>query len=157
MNTLKITAYKADGTLFRSKMESEDDVPEFEMCHNSWWYLHGKLESFVGYDKGITTNCLSAGYSKFTIDWSEIQGNEVVDVLQDRERPVMHVDGIIPVEIEGVMKPCLGYFWTTDERTITWKGRAYPYWQQRGIVCLADDREGCKYAQKKYDERARML
>lgn len=154
---LKMTAYQVGGQLYKSKFKSEREVPEQEMCHNSWWYLHGKLQDVVGYDKAITTNCKSAGYSRDTIDWSEINDNQVQEVLQDRIRPVMYVNDIIPVEVEGFDEPCVGYFWTTDERLIYWKGVEYPYWKQRGLVCFKDDKEACEYAQKKYNERTRIL
>ena len=155
--TLNMIAYQVNGELFRSKLKTENEVPEEEMCHNSWWYLHGELEDLVGYDKAITTNCKSAGYSRDTIDWSEISGNIVNDVLKDRTRPVMYVNDIIPVAIEGVDKPCVGYFWTTDEHPIYWKGKEYPYWNQRGLVCFKDDKEACEFALKKYNSRTSMI
>jgi len=148
MNTLKMTAYHVDGTLHNSKFKSENEVPEDEMCHNSWWYLHGELENEVGYDKAITTNCNSAGYSKETIDWSMISGNIVEDVHQDRTRPVMCINGEVPVEVEGIDKPCTGFFWTEEKPNIIWKGKEYPYWHQRGLVCFSDDKDACEYARE---------
>ena len=153
MNTLKMTAYHVDGTLHESKYKSENEVPEEEMCHNSWWYLHGELQDEVGYDKAITTNCNSAGYSKETIDWSSIRGNVVTEVFKDRTRPVMYVNGEISVEVEGFDRPCIGFFWTADEHNITWNGKEYPHWKQRGLVCFADDEEACKYARKLMAEK----
>ena len=146
MNTLKITAYHVDGTLHKSKYNSENEVPEEEMCHNSWWYLHGELQSEVGYDKAITTNCNSAGYSKETIDWSNISDNVVTEVFKDMTRPVMCVNGEIPVEVEGFNRPCIGFFWTEERPDIIWKSKKYPFWRQRGLVCFADDEEACAYA-----------
>lgn len=157
MEILKMIAYQDDGQLFRSKHKSEKEIPKDEMCHNSWWYLHGKLEELVGYDKAITTNCKSAGYSKETIDWSEIHGNEVKSVFEDKMIPVMYVNAIIPVEIEGIDKPCVGYFWTTDEYPIYWKEQSYPYWNQRGLVCFEDDKEACEFALEKYLTKTTMI
>ena len=111
----------------------------------------------MGYDKAITVNCKSAGYSMYTVDWSEISGDRVVSVFSDNLRSVMHVNGIIPVEVEGFDKPCVGYFWTTEEREVEWKGKKYPFWNQRGLVCFADDKEACEYAKKKYEEKSDML
>ena len=157
MNTLEMTAYHVNGTLHNSKFKSEKEIPEEEMCHNSWWYLHGNLQDEVGYDKAITTNCKSAGYSRETIDWSEISGNIVKKVRQDRTRPVMYVNGEIPVKVEGFDKPCTGFFWTEEERNIIWKGKEYPYWHQRGLVCFSDDEKACKYAKKLMVEKPKFF
>ena len=151
MNTLKMTAYQVDGNLYKSQYKSENDVPEDEMCHNSWWYLHGELQDIVGFDKAITTNCKTAGYSKETINWTSIEGSEVKSVRKNKPliHPVMHINAIIPVEVEGIYKPCIGYFWTGGERLVSWKGKQYLVWQQRGLVCLKDDEKACEYALEK--------
>lgn len=110
-----------------------DDIPPEEREYAGLWYLHGELENLVGYDKAIVTNLKEGGFSKTSSEF----GN------------TMCVDEIIPVEIEGISQPCIGYFWTTDNTGDSWI--------QRGLVCLKSDTEGCKYAESKYNEKARRL
>lgn len=123
---------------------------EDELDNNSWWYLHGELERKFGYDKGIAVNCKTVGLSVPTIDWSSIDGKEVKRVFSEKDRWELHANGEIPVEVEGVDEPCIGYFWTTDLTLVSWKGNKYPLWKQRGLVCLLSDKKGCEDALKKY-------
>lgn len=144
------------------KVESKTqyaDIPEDERDNNSWWYLHGKLEDFCGYDKAITTNCKSCGFSRETVDWSSIRGDNVVKVCNENKltRWEMHLNGIVPVTVEGVDKPCVGYFWTAEEHEVYYKGKAYPHWKQRGLVVFEDDCEAREYAQKQYNEKSEKL
>jgi len=134
-----------------------EDVPRKERDNNSWWYLHGELDEFVGYDKATAVNCFSIGVSKETLNWSSICGNKVEEVFDEEPYYRMHLNGTIPVEIEGVDKECIGYFWTTDEHDIYYKDKAYPFWWQRGLVCFVDDTEACAYAQEKMNERTTFL
>lgn len=134
-----------------------EDIPEHERDNNSWWYLHGKLEELVGYDKAIAINCFSLGISKETLHWSSIHGDNVTEVYDEKPYYRMYFNGKISVEIDGIDKPCIGYFWTTDESPIYYKRRKDLYWCQRGLVCLADDKEACRYAALKMQERTRML
>ena len=132
---------------------SIDDIPRNERDNNSWWYLHGELESLVGYDKAVVCNCKSGGFGKETIDWSEISGNEVLSVHSENTKMCMHINGIVDVEIEGIDKPCVGYFWTDREKSIYWKRKEYGFWNQRGLVCFKDDEESCAYADKLMREK----
>lgn len=136
-----------------------EDVPEEERDNNGWWYLHYKLEDIVGYDKATTSNCKSAGYSRKTIRWSEISGNKVNKVRgNDPENYYnIYINSIVPVEVEGVDKPCVGFFWTTDEHDIYWKDIAYPHWYQRGLVCLMEDINGIEDAYNKFLEKTTVL
>lgn len=154
-NTLKIVAWNVNGESF-SKTKYED-VPKDERDNNSWWYLHGKLEDEVGFDKAFATNCKSAGYSKETLDWSSIKGNQVTEVFSETPRLCIYANGEIPVEVEGIDKPCIGFFWTTEEKEIFWKYKSYPYWSQRGLVCFADDEKACEYARKKMKEKSNFI
>ena len=129
------------------------DIPENERDNNNWWYLHCNLEDYVGYDKATAINCDSIGISKETIYATCIIGNKVESVFHENIHKEMHFTGIIDVEIEGIDKPCIGYFWVTKERDIIWKNKTYPYWKQRGLVCFKDDIDGCKDAYKKYSEQ----
>lgn len=134
-----------------------EEIPPEERDNNSWWYLHGKLTDLVGYDKAISTNCKSGGFSKETINWSEIEGNVVTSLSNDFPTSQICIDGIVDVEIEEIEEPCVGYFWTTNNRLIYWEGKPYDYWEQRGLVCLKSDIEGCKYAKEKYEEKSTKL
>lgn len=155
MNTLKLIAFCANGkSLGTIKLE---DIPAEERDWNSWWYLHGELEKIVGYDKATTINCKSAGYSRETINAGEIHGSDVINLSPNLPCTMMYINGIVPVEIEGISEPCVGYFWTTNNRKISWQGKEYDFWDQRGLVCLKSDQKGCKYAEKKYKEKSKIL
>lgn len=133
-------------------------VPRDELDRNSGWYLHGELENLVGYDKAYTTNCKTMGHSRQSLDWHVIRGHEAE--VHDPDHPYrwgMYVNDIIPVQVQGVDEPCVGYFWTVDEPPITWHGQEFPLWCQRGLVCLESDTPARLYAGRKYQERAWSL
>ena len=134
-----------------------EDIPMKEKDWNSWWYLHGKLESITHYDKATVTNCLSGGFAKDTINWESIIGDKVEKLADYKPTHMMCFDGIVDVEIEGIDLPCKGYFWTTNYRTVYWKRKPYQIWDQRGLVCLADDEEACEYALSKMKDKSDML
>ena len=134
-----------------------EDIPNEEKDWNSWWYLHGKLENFVGYDKATVTNCKSGGFARETVAWSEIVGDKVIAVYDKKPSTELYLNGIVNVEIEGIDKPCKGYFWTTDERDVYWQGKSYKHWKQRGLVCFADDEKACQYAESAMSARDTML
>lgn len=134
-----------------------EDIPKEEKDWNSWWYLHGKLEDFVHYDKATVTNCLSGGFARETINSACIINNKVESLADWMPLHKMYLNDIVNVEIEGIDKPCIGYFWTTPDITVYWEGKPYKTWQQRGLVCFKDDTEACEYAKKKYEEKTRIL
>lgn len=155
---LKLCAY--DEPWVESKYKGDyKSVPKDERGYNSWWYLHGELEYLVGYDKAYPINCKSSGNAKETINWSEISHSKVKQLRDDGNltRWEIHINGIIPVQVKGVDKPCVGYFWTTNEHDIEWEGKKYPYWEQRGLVCLESDSEGREDALKKFQEKTTIL
>lgn len=124
----------------------------------SWWYLHGDLEDKISYDQGVAYNYVELGLYKETPDWSMIRGNEVTELHSNELRKRMYFNGIIDVEVFGINEPCVGYFWTVDKSDITnLDGKKYPHWEQRGLVCLKSDKQGCEYALKKYNERSTWL
>lgn len=154
MNTLKLVACSVNGnTIGNIKLE---DIPPEERDWNSWWYLHGKLTDLTGYDKAVVINCKSAGYSRETIHWSRISGNEVIEIDSNPSYEI-YINGIIPVKIEGIQEECIGYFWTTKHRRVYWQGKGYDCWMQRGLVCLKSDTKGCKEAKKKYIKQTNVL
>lgn len=134
-----------------------EDIPVEELDWNNYWYLHGELESFVQYDKAYVTNCLSGGFSKETINYSCIIDDEVQSLAENMPKHAMCFDGIADVKIEGIDKPCIGYFWTDNYRTVAYQGESYQTWRQRGLVCFIDDKEGCEYAKKKMKEKSAAL
>lgn len=147
-----------DTSMFGSKEEWEknyDAIPLNERDNNSWWYLHGSLESEFGFDKGTAMNSKSAGYSLETVNWREINNHTVTEVRPGQPLLIhrMHIDGEVPVEIHGSDKPAVGFFWTEDRGDVEYEGRTYPHWQQRGLVCYADDKEGCEYAREVLHEK----
>ena len=168
MKEIEVTTYKvlkmiADwryGDKPKNTREYED-IPVNERDNNSWWYLHGELQSFVHYDKATVTNCESGGFGVETINPRKLDGDQVEEI--DEENPtcyMIHLDGIVEVEVEGIDKPCIGFFWTTKSRCyekIYWKDEPYEWWEQRGLVCFKDDTEACKYAFQKYREKAQCL
>ena len=87
----------------------------------------------------------------------EIDGNTVISISDKIPTHKMYVNGIIDVEIEGINEPCVGYFWTTYDKKIYWEGKAYDFWEQRGLVCLKSDEEGCKDAKTRYDLKYKFL
>ena len=156
METLKMIVDDVSWVKIESTTKYED-VPEKERDNNSWWYLHGELEAEAGYDKATAINCYSLGISKETLHWSSIRGRHVEEVFDEEPYFRMYFNGTISVEVEGIDKKCIGYFWTTDEHDIIYNGRFYPYWCQRGLVCCVDDVEARAYAEKEMNERSIIL
>jgi hypothetical protein len=155
METLKMTAYwynpKPPG------VREWTEVPYLETDKSSWWYLHGELQEIIGFDKALVTNVKSGGFSKDTIDWTAIDNrSQVTSVRSGILEPVMHVTGVVPVEIEGIPRKCLGYFWIDDTRDIFWEGQKYPYWKQRGVVVLKDNKNDMEYAEKLFREQPKI-
>lgn len=151
--TLKMVAWTCGGDNAFGTMNYED-IDEKEMDDNSWWYLHGKLEEMAGYDKATCINCREIGISFPTINWTGINGSEVIEIREDEpEINRMHFTGVIDVDINGLDEPCVGFFWVTDEKIVQYKDRLYPLWKQRGLVCLKSDKKAIEYAQKKWVEK----
>lgn len=131
MKILKLIADWRYGNKPKDTRDYEDIDPN-EREYASFWYLHGKLEELVGYDKATVTNLREGEFGKDSKEYGYM----------------MCLDGIVPVEIEGIPDPCVGYFWITEYTDI---------WVQRGLVCLKSDLEGCEYAESKYKEKASSL
>lgn len=136
-----------------------ESVPKDELDFNNWWYLHGKLEDLIGYDKAYTTNCKSAGYSRQQINYSCISGRKVRELREDGNlmRYEMHLDGIVPVKVKGVDERCVGYFWTKELTETEYEGKQYTIWQQRGLICLESDKDGREYALSAFKEKRDSL
>lgn len=119
-------------------------IPKIELDNNSWWYIHGQLEKDLGYDKGCLINCLSLNVSKETVNWITIKDGK----CNPRKYYNMYFNGIIDIKVEGIDKPCVGYFWT--ENTTSYDKGSFQRWKQRGLICYKDDIEGREYALDKY-------
>jgi len=111
-----------------------NSIPDEEKCHNGGWYFHGELCELLGFDLGFATNAVSLG---LTVP---------VDSKIGRD---LYINGVYPCEIEGVDKPCIGYFWTC--------GKDESDYRQRGLVCFTDDVDACKYAEEMYNEKSVCL
>ena len=97
-------------------------------CFGNWWYLHGKLESLIGFDCGMFAKL---PYELMTSNVDEDHG--VV--------PATNLNGIYKVRVAGVNRPCLGVFWTINRF-----GKPV----QRGLVCFAHDKYYLKHALSKH-------
>lgn len=133
------------------------DIDPSERDNNSWWYLHGELQNYVGFDKATVTNCNTGGFGKETIYWTDISGNKVISIASEDPQIQMYFNGEVDVEIEGIDKLCKGFFYVTNEHKIYYKDQEYLYWEQRGLVCFADDTKACEYAKKKMNQKSQIL
>jgi hypothetical protein len=119
-------------------------------CDNAgWWYLHGKLEEQVHYDKAMILNCTEAGDTVETLRWWEIRGDKCTS-YSDKPYRVMHVNGVRRCNVIGVNGDCLGFFYTEDEREVTYDKGTFTYWKQRGYIVQRNDKDGVLDALHKY-------
>lgn len=118
-------------------------------AYNNWWYLHGKLEDILGYDKASVINAKECPeYIRMIHGIDSLSGDKTII-------PELYINDIIECEVVGVEEPCIGYFWTTNK----WAKECFddPHWDQRGLVCLKSDIGGCEYALSRYKEKSRSL
>ena len=142
--TIKIIDWNNPG---RDKLNPQD------IFYNNWWYFHGKLETILGYDKGIMYKCNS--FKEVPIVDSAYFRNGIwhAECETLKLRKEAYLNGEFPVEVDTISKPCVGFFWTTDEHPYEvttktgdlWAGTMY---YQRGLVCLKDDVKACNYAKE---------
>jgi len=127
-----------------------------EWDNNSWWYLHGELVSKVAFDKAIVINATEADVTVPTIRWRRIEGNNCTsyDDIPHRE---IHLNEITKCNVIGVHGDCLGFFWTTDEKTVNYDKGSFSFWNQRGLVVQRDDIHGVLQAYHAYIMQKRML
>ena len=90
---------------------------ELEDITLGWWYLHGQLQEDIGTDQGYILN-LTPEQLDFT------------------NRTII-LNGIYEVEVVGIDKPCIGFFWFNFNKV-------------RGLVEYKDDKAGLKYARQQY-------
>jgi len=138
MQKLKITAFLPDGkTLYKSHYPSADDVPDREWFPGLWHFF-GSVKEALGIDQGFVTNCEELGIASDKLDYESIENGEVTSIYSQYKRREMNFDGIADVEVEGVQKPCKGYFWT-ESTTVRHGGKVFPMWDQYGLIVYADN------------------
>ena len=146
MKTLKIIATHVDDSLHnvdnpRDHMDSitQHYYEDKNSIVSNWWYLHGNLDSEIGYDKGVFCNL--EDFNLYIKNCYYNGNKRYFDI-------VCLEDGIYDVEIIGIDKPCVGYFWIINKEHIP---------ECHGLVCFKDDKEACEYAEQKYKEKSQYL
>ena len=124
---LKIIACQVGGSFYNIPESEKYYCQLNENVKNSggWWYLHGQLQEEIGYDKGLILN---------------IEPEEMNSTQTD-----IALEGIYQVEVEGIEKPCIGYFWIDSLKL------------GRGLVCYKNDLESVEYARNKYQQKSDRL
>lgn len=157
---LKIVPYYYPDAKEIIKLAKKDNKNNLD--NNSWWYIDGKLEDLLGYDKGVIINMSEfPQYQGDTLSWTKIVGDETyVDKFISKKE--IKFTGIIEVEVLGVSEECIGYFWVTDERTIYAEDKdknktSFQNWRQRGIVCLESDKEARTKASILFNRKDRFI
>lgn len=140
---IEIIAETSDGIY-----KDSEEIKELLKTHktkrvSNWWFLHGKLEDEIEFDKGIILDNDSLKYLEYTDKDNHKQYKEYY--LED---------GIYDIKIIQLDKPCKGYFWTFFEEFGNIKG-VVP--MMHGLVCYADDKEANEYAYRRYTEKAVWL
>ncbi len=134
--------------------------------YNNWWYLHGKLEDILHYDKASIINAKECPeFIKMVPEAEKLGGDGTIwtgRVKSFKFIPWLYLNDIVECEVLGIEEPCVGYFWTTDELAMTItseSGECFDdhHWFQRGLICLKSDIESCEYALKKFTEKETFL
>lgn len=156
MQKLKITAFLPDGkTLYKSHYPSADDVPDSEWFPG-YWHFFGSIKEDLGIDQGFATNCEELGIASDKLDYESIENGEVTSIHSQYKRREMNFDGIIEVEVEGVQKPCKGYFWT-ESTTVRHDGTVFPMWDQYGLIVYSDNEKDNAEASTRRKEARRVI
>lgn len=129
-----------------------------EWDNNPWWYLHGKLSTITGFDKGTVINATKANVSHISL-YCNLVTCDTAKIWEERQVNKMRLNGIVLCNVIGVDDDCVGYFWTTNEKRVTLAGtdQSIDYWDQRGLVVLKRDVLAMEYAFYKYLLKADML
>lgn len=118
----------------KEKLFEEYNIEKNKRIYCPYIFLHGELETIVGYDQIEILNP-----SDFDIqeDHRIILADPVVTLYWLKET------GIFDCKVIGVDKPCVAYIWAT--------GNYIDYC--RGFICLKSDKEAIQYAEKNYNEK----
>ena len=146
LRKLKIIAETLDGYYHPStSLEAVKHLIEYAPKGvSSWWYLHGKLQDLVGYDKAIIVEFSPMLLHKTYID---------KDINKEYTKKYLP-DGIYEVEILDIDKPCVGYFWTEFEEFDNIVGEVPT---MRGLVVFKDDVKAVNYAKEMYIKKSTFL
>lgn len=125
----------------------EQDNFKGERINGGFCYLHGDVETEVGFDcidfvglpqeYTITRPCVST------------HGTRVTAYHGDETYP--HLNGIFPIKVIGIRRACIGFFWTEYDGEFMFNGKEYIRLRQRGYVLFRDD-ECLPAIQSKYDK-----
>lgn len=150
-------------------------IDKFPECvpSSNYWYLHGQLETDVGFDLAL-----------FTIDNKDLMCDQFIlkknNKIIKREEFYYLPERIYDVKVIGFDKPCKGYFWTQsfnlylpegihDIKTIEFNKPCKDYFctksfnlyktdhLQRGLVVYADDKEANDYAYECFKEKSKII
>lgn len=131
--------------------------------HCGGWYLHGHLEEEIGYDIASFYNVPNE-LLKESADWCTIKGGRDEygrpsgELRSDKKTLVPHINGVYECEVYGIDVPCVGYFWTTDEREVNFgNGIVKPVWNQRGLVVFFNDEDANAYARSMMSKKCNYL
>lgn len=105
-----------------------------------WAYFHGQLYHDLG--------CDLEGHDQVDLKYCPVEYCKIAEL---KEGPVlmMNITGCIPVDVHGIEKPCIGFFWPVHIHT--------NHYVERGLICYANDTEAIMFARDKLAKRARML
>lgn len=126
-----------------------------EYKNNAWSgstaaiYLHGQLEEEVGFDCATIVNSGTVGVNTSTVWWSVIQGN-TCEEYSDTPVSRMHFNGIARCKVPGGYGDAIGFFRTKDEHLVTYDKGTFPYWKQRGLIVMANDKKAIADAYERY-------
>ena len=159
-NILKITALKSNGNLYKSRYGKdsrnlEQKVPLSGLEYGYNWYLHGKLENKVGFDKCFITNLTSFGHYEKYLDKFYLVHKINQETFDEKKVCCnrLKLNGIVPVDVEGIRERCMGFFWTVDEEPFEffYNGRRnWTKWDQKGLIILESDKEAFDYCYPLY-------
>lgn len=136
--------------------EISEIVESNKYPHSGGWYLHGRLEDEMGYDIASFYDVPNE-LLKESADWCSITYNRS-KLRSDKKTMVPHINGVYECEVYGTDVPCLGYFWTTEEREIDFgNGIVKPVWHQLGLVVFSNDGDANAYARSKMSEKSDFI
>lgn len=128
MSELKIVPTGGPG--YGGELPYEKD----RLLFGDWWYLHGKLEEDMGYDKAYFLDIPKE--------------HTVLQYIDKHPFVETNLNGFFEVDVEGTNKHCVGFFWPVLSGNVI---------QQRGLVVYWDDLEALMDAQEKYMNRSSHL
>lgn len=143
--------------------EIREIVESRKYPHSSGWYLHGHLEDEMRNDIAHFYDVPNE-LLKESADWCAIKGikdeygRAYGELRSDKKTLVPHINGVYECEVYGTDVPCLGYFWTIEERDVNFgNGIIKPVWHQRGLVVFFNDEDANAYARSMMSKKCDYL